>query len=106
MAWRGRSRHFDWYIHRGPCKPVSRALKITITILAAMVLAGLVTLPSLRKALQALSGSSRTPEQARHEVMDVPVSSDAGPMVEAQMYWLSATSPASLGPTKIELPLS
>jgi len=85
---------------------VSRALKITITILAAMVLAGLVTLPSLRKALQALSGSSRTPEQARREVMDVPVSTPAGPLVEAQMFWLSTATPASLEPVKIELPLS
>ena len=85
---------------------MSRALKITITILAVMVLAGLVTLPSLRKALQALGGSSRTPEQARREVMDVPVSAPAGPMVEAEMYWLSAATPASLQPTKIELPLS
>jgi hypothetical protein len=85
---------------------VSRALKITIVILTVMVVAGLITLPSLRKAIEALSGSSRTAEQARREVMQVPISTPTDVNVKAQLYWLSAASPAALEPVEIELPLS
>ena len=85
---------------------MSRALKITIVILAFMVVAGLITLPSLRKAIEALSGSSRNAEQARREVMQVPISTPTDENAKVQMYWLAATSAASLEPAEIELPLS
>jgi len=85
---------------------VSRALKTTIVILAVLVVLGLITLPSLRRALQRISGSSRTEEQARREVMQIPISTPTDVKVNAQMYWLSETSPTSLEATSIELPLS
>jgi hypothetical protein len=85
---------------------VSRALKTTIVILAVLVALGLITLPSLRRAIQRISGSSRTEEQARREVMQIPISTPTDVKVTAQMYWLSATSPTSLEATSIELPLS
>jgi hypothetical protein len=85
---------------------VSRGLKTTIVILAVMVVFGLITLLSLRQAIQRISGSSRTEEQGRRDVMQVPVSTPTDVKVKAQMYWLSAASPMSLEPTTIELPLS
>ena len=85
---------------------MSRALKTTIVILAVLVVLGLITLPSLRRAIQRISGSSRTEEQARREVMQIPISTPTDVMVNAQMYWLSETSPTSLEATSIELPLS
>src|ERR1700682_1543418 len=85
---------------------VSRGLKTTIAILAVMVAFGLITLPSLRQAIQRMSGSQRTDEQARQEVMQIPISTPTDVKVKAQMYWLSATSPVSLEATAVQLPLS
>ncbi len=85
---------------------MSRGLKTTIAVLAVMVLFGLITLPSLRQAIQRISGNPRTEEQARRDVMQIPISTPTDVKVKAQMYWLSATSPAALEATTIELPLS
>jgi len=85
---------------------VSRGLKTTIAILSVLVVFGLITLPSLRQAMQRISATQRSEEQARHDVMQVPVSTPTDVKVKAQMYWLSATAPASLEATTIELPLS
>ena len=85
---------------------MSRALKTTIVILAVLVALGLITLPSLRRAIQRISGSSHSEEQARREVMQIPISTPTDVKVTAQMYWLSATSPTSLEATSIDLPLS
>jgi hypothetical protein len=71
-----------------------------------LVVFGLITLPSLRQAVQRMSATQRTEEQARRDVMQVPVSTPTDVKVKAQMYWLSTASPASLEATTIELPLS
>jgi hypothetical protein len=75
-------------------------------ILVVLVVVGLITLPSLRQAIQRISGSSLTEEQARHEVMQLPISTPTDVKTKAQMYWLSTTSPTSLEATSIELSLS
>jgi hypothetical protein len=85
---------------------VSRGLRTTIAILTVLVAFGLITLPSLRQAIQRVSGNQRTEEQARREVMQIPISTPTDVKVKAQMYWLSAASPVSLDATTIELPLS
>jgi sporulation and spore germination protein len=87
---------------------LSKGLKTTIIILAALVAAGLITLPSLRRAVQRQQGTPtpRTEEQSRREVMQQPISTPTDAMVQAQLYWLSAGSPTALEPTAIPLPLS
>jgi hypothetical protein len=85
---------------------VSRGLKTTIAILAALVVLGLITLPGLRQAIQRMSRTPRTEEQARREVMQVPISTPTDVKVQAQMYWLSSSTPSSLEATSIEIPLS
>ena len=85
---------------------MSKGLKTTIVILAAMVALGLITLPGLRQAIQRLRSAPKTDEQARREVMQAPISTPTDVKVQAQMYWLSAASPNSLEPTTTELPLS
>ena len=85
---------------------MSRGLKTTIVILCVLVVFGLITLPSLRQAIQRVSGNQRTEEQARRDVMQIPISTPTDVKVKAQMYWLSATSPVSLEAATIELPLS
>lgn len=85
---------------------MSRGLKITIAILAALVLLALIALPGLRQAIQRISKSPRTEQQARREVMQAPISTPTDVKVKAQMFWLSSTPPASLAPTPVEIPLS
>jgi hypothetical protein len=85
---------------------VSRGLRTTIAILAVLVVFGLITLPSLRQAIRRISATQRTEEQARRDVMQVPVSTPSDVNVKAQMYWLSAASPVTLEASTIELPLS
>ena len=85
---------------------MSRGLKTTIVILIALVVAGLITLPGLRRAIQHMSRSPKTEEEARREVMQVPISTPTDVKVQAQMFWLSASSSASLDATTVEIPLS
>ena len=85
---------------------MSKALKTTIVILAALVAVGLIALPGLRQAVQRLRSTPKTDEQARREVMQEPISTPSDVQVRAQMYWLSASLPNSLEATAIQLPLS
>jgi Sporulation and spore germination len=106
MEWRERWQRFERFMNREASRTLSKNLKTTIAILAAMVLLGLVTLPGLRQAVERLRSTPKTDEQARREVMQVPISTPTDVQVQAQMYWLSASSPNSLEPTAIQLPLS
>lgn len=87
---------------------MSKGLKTTIVVLAAMVVMGLIALPGLRRAVerQRSTPTPRTEEQSRREVMQEPISTPTDAPVKAQMFWLSSGSPPSLEPTTIELPLS
>src|SRR5579872_5699469 len=71
-----------------------------------MVVVGLIALPGLRQAIQRLQRPPKTEEQSRREVMEEPISTPTDVEVQAQMYWLSTSSPYSLEPTPIQLPLS
>jgi hypothetical protein len=93
-------------MNREESKALSKGLKTTLVILGAMVALGLVTLPGLRQAVQGLHSTPPTEERARREVMQEPISTPTDVEVQAQMYWLSPSSPNSLDPTAIQLPLS
>jgi hypothetical protein len=93
-------------MNREASRALSKGLKTTLVILGAMVALGLVTLPGLRQAVQGLRNTPRTEEQARREVMQEPISTPTDVEVQAQMYWLSPSTPNSLDPTAIQLPLS
>jgi Sporulation and spore germination len=85
---------------------VSKGLKTAIAVLAALVVLGLLAVPGLRQAVERLRSAPKTDEQARREVMQEPISTPTDVNVQAQMYWLSSSSPAALEPTAIQLPLS
>jgi hypothetical protein len=85
---------------------VPRSIKTTIMILAAMVVVGLITLPSLRQGIQRLRRAPRTEEEARREVMQVPISTPTDVNMQAQMYWISQSSPSYLEAATIQIPLS
>src|ERR1700681_4150343 len=106
MDWHVRSPHFERSMNREASRALSRGLKTTLVILAAMVALGLVTLPGLRQAVQRLRSTPKTEEQARREVMQVPISTPTDVNVQAQMYWLAPASPAAREATPSHLPLS
>ena len=93
-------------MNRGAGSTLSKGLKTTILILSAMVVVGLIALPGLRQAILRLQNPPKTEEQSRREVMEEPISTPTDVQVQAQMYWLSATSPNTLEATAIQLPLS
>jgi hypothetical protein len=106
MGSRGRLPRSEPCMKREAGKPLSKGLKTTILILIVMVGIGLVTLQGMRQAVQRLRSAPRTDEQARREVMQEPISTPSDVQVQAQLYWLSASSPTVLEPTAIPLPLS
>jgi hypothetical protein len=85
---------------------VSRSIKLTIGILAAMVLMGLVTIPGLRQAIQRLQQAPVTEQQARREVLQPPITTPTDVKSPAQMYWLAPPSLSSLAPVTVQIPLS
>lgn len=85
---------------------MSKAMKTTIMVLVGLVVVGLIALPGLRQAMERLRSAPKTDEQARREVMQAPISTPTDVSVRAQMYWLSASSPNTLEPATIQLPLS
>src|SRR4029077_17378041 len=106
MEWHAQSSRFERSTNREAGRALSKGLKTTIVILTAMVALGLLTLPGLRQVVVRLRSVPRTEEQARRDVMQEPISTPTDVSVRAQMYWLSTTSPYSLEPTAILLPLS
>ncbi len=106
MEWRGPSLRFERFMSREAGEKLSKGLKTTIAILAVLVALGLFTVPGLRRTVQRLRNTPKTEEQARREVMQEPISTPTDVNVQAQMYWLSTSSPTSLEPTSIQLPLS
>ncbi len=85
---------------------MSRNLKITLAILAAAVLFGLLSLRGLHQRVQRLAESQPAEEQARREVVAPPISTPTDVRVTAKIFWSSASSPDRLEPTNVELALS
>lgn len=85
---------------------MSRNLKITLAILAAAVLFGLLSLRGLHQRVQRLAESQAAEEQARREVVAPPISTPTDVRVTAKIFWASASSPDRLEPTNVELALS
>jgi Sporulation and spore germination len=83
---------------------VTQNWKVFITILAAGVVIGLISLRSLHRRMARLAQTEVTEEQARHEVLAPPVSTPTDVPVKASIFW--AGGPDSLAPVEIELSLS
>jgi hypothetical protein len=85
---------------------VTRASKIVIAVLAALVVVGAIALPSLRRAVARLSGNQSTEEQARREMLLAPISTPTDVNVQAQLYWMAPGSAIALESYAVQLPLS
>lgn len=81
-----------------------RSLKIVLVILAAAVVAGLISLQPLRRRMHQLHESRSAEEQARHAVLAPPISTPTDVTVKAQIFW--AAGPDKVAPVEVDLPLS
>ncbi len=106
MRWRARSLPFARFTIQEGSRAVSRGLKLTIGILTAMVVVGLVTLPGLRRAIQRLQSATVTEQQARREALQAPISTPTDVKAAAEMYWLAPPSLSSLAASTVQIPLS
>jgi hypothetical protein len=82
---------------------VTRNLKITIAILAAAVLIGLISLRGLHKRIESLA-QNPSDEAARRELLAPKVSTPTDVLVRAKIFWASGSDQTS--PTDVELALS
>jgi hypothetical protein len=85
---------------------VSRNLKITIAILAAAVIAGLISLRGLQNRVNRLAENQSTENQARREVVAPQIKTPGDVAARALIYWASASAPEQLAPTPVDLELA
>jgi Sporulation and spore germination len=85
---------------------MSRPWKIALAILALFVVVGLLSIPTLVRSVLGLRRAGATEEQARNSIIQAPISTPTDTRVTAQLFWASPTSPATLEPSQVELPLS
>jgi hypothetical protein len=83
---------------------VARKWKIAIGVLAVAVIAGLVAFHSLRQRIQRLSQAQSVEEEARREVLALPITTPTDVTVAAKIFW--AAGPDQVAPVTIQLPLS
>jgi hypothetical protein len=83
---------------------VARKWKIAIGVLAVAVIVGLVAFHSLRQRIQRLSQAQSVEEEARREVLALPITTPTDVTVEAKIFW--AAGPDQVAPVTIQLPLS
>jgi len=83
---------------------VARKWKIAIGVLAVAVIVGLVAFHSLRQRVQRLSQAQSVEEEARREVLALPITTPTDVTVSAKIFW--AAGPDQVAPVTIQLPLS
>ena len=85
---------------------MSHRAKIAIGVLVVAVLVAAFYLPGLVRHVFRLARPERTEEQARREVTQPPVITPTDVNVKAKIFWASATSPGTIEPVEVQLPLS
>ena len=83
---------------------MARKWKIAIGVLAVAVIVGLVAFHSLRQRIQRLSQAQSVEEEARREVLALPITTPTDVTVAAKIFW--AAGPDQVAPVTIQLPLS
>jgi hypothetical protein len=85
---------------------MARYWKIAIALLGMSVLASLLTFPAILRTVFRLQSAAATEEQARREIVQPQLSTPTDTREQARLFWASATEPAALEPSEIELSLS
>jgi len=81
-----------------------RAMKIVIGVLIVAVLIGLISFRSLHRRVQRLAELQTADENARHELLAVPISTPSDVTVNARIFWAAGSD--KIAPVQIQLPLS
>jgi len=81
-----------------------RGLKIVLVVLAVAVVAGLISLQSLRRRIRRLGESRSADEQARHAVLAPPISTPTDVTVKAHIFWAAGAD--NIAPVEVDLALS
>jgi hypothetical protein len=84
---------------------MSRAFKITLAILLMAVAVGAIYLRGLHRQILRLAQVERSEEQARREITRPAVNAPAGRKFKTMIFWASLSSPGTLEPIEVELPL-
>jgi hypothetical protein len=84
---------------------MTRLWKIGIAVLAVLAFAAVLTFPALLHNVLGLRRANRSDEQARRNILP-PLSTPTDTRENAQLFWLSPSSPDTLEPATVELSLS
>ncbi len=85
---------------------MTRPWKILLMVLAAFLLVGLFSLPALLRNVSRLQRAGVSEDQAHRAIVQAQVSTPSDVREKAQLFWASATSPGTLEPSEVELPLA
>jgi len=85
---------------------MSRGAKITIAVIALVVVLGVISIPAMIRSVLGLRRAGVTAEQSRRTTIQAPISTPTDKRVTAQLFWASATTPGTLEASQVELPLS
>jgi hypothetical protein len=81
-------------------------IKYAIVALSAAVLIGLFYLPRLWRGARDLGKPATSPEQARQEIVQPPITTASDVKIKTQLFWISASNPSQLEAEDVSLPLS
>jgi len=85
---------------------MSRALKITLAILAVAVAGGAIYVRGLHRRILRLGQPQQMEAQARREVVQQPIATPTDVKVKAKLFWASVDTPGTIEPVEVELRLS
>jgi acyl-CoA synthetase (AMP-forming)/AMP-acid ligase II len=83
-----------------------RHLKFAALVMGVAVVAGFFYLLHVRSRSRELARIQQAEEQAQIKLTQSPITTPTDAKVKAKLFWASATNPATLEATQIELPLS
>lgn len=83
---------------------MGRNVKVGLACLVIGVIVGLISFRGLHRRVKHLAETQSADEKARHEVLAPPISTPTDVTAKAEIFW--ASSPDSVAPVQVELPLS
>ncbi len=83
---------------------MGRYVRIGLACLVIGVIVGVISFGGLHRRVKHLAETQSADEKARHEVLAPPISTPTDVTAKAEIFW--ASSPDSVAPVEVELPLS
>jgi hypothetical protein len=85
---------------------MARHWKVALAALAVFLVVGLMTFPALLRSVLRLQRAGVTEERARRQIAQPQISTPSDVREKAHLFWASPSSPGTLEPSDVELPLS